>query len=145
MSEADLLEDPAPPAPPRRRFRWGCLAVLLVLFTACGGFYALLLHKFNTDLDAAVAETDRLEPDGRFPIQYSRDFVSTTISSQDARAGASLLQHEAILLAQEGKIDAAVGATRGIVASGRAVGDEPLLVSQLIRLACQAVAVNTLE
>jgi hypothetical protein len=250
MSEADLLDDPAPPAPPRRRFRWGCPVVLLVLFSACGGFYALMLHKFSSDLDAAVAETDRLEPDGwtidkieerrkvvpeeenaalvvqavksklpinwppprqaqpgddgapppapgmaqewvmsvvsdlpppvllddallrdlrdnlkaaaengalaeanklpalrdgRFPITYSREFISTLINSQDARSGASVLQHEAILLAQEGKSDKAVEATRGIVVSGRAVGDEPLLISQLIRFACQAIAVNTLE
>jgi hypothetical protein len=259
MSEADVLDDPAPPpAAPSRRLRWGCLAVLLVLFTACGGFYALLLHKFNTDLDAAVAEIDRQEPDGwrideieahrkavpdeenaalviqalksklpanwppprkappdedgaapppappgafvstigsqewvmgavsdlpppvqldaallrdlradlkaaaaggaldeahklpglhdgRFPIRYSRDFISTTINSQDARAGASVLVHEAVLLAQEGQADRAAEATRGILVCGRAVGDEPLLVSQLIRMACQGVTVQTLE
>jgi hypothetical protein len=252
MSEADLLDDPATPAPPRRRFRWGCLAVLLVLFSACGGFYTLMLHKFNTDLDAAMAEADRLEPDGwtidkieehrkvvpdeenaarvvqavksklpinwppprqapagdggaapapappggsqewvmtavadlpppvllddgllrdlradlkaaaengaldearklpalrdgRFPITYSRDMISTVINSQDARSGASVLQHEALLLAQEGKSDKAVEATRGIVVSGRSVGDEPLLISLLIRVSCQAIAVNTLE
>jgi hypothetical protein len=252
MSEADLLDESAPPAPaPRRTRLWGCLVLMLVLFTACGGFYGIMLLKFNSDLEAAVAETDRLEPDGwrldkieahrkvvpdeenaalvvqalksklpanwppprktpqeeeggvpapaapgapqewvgtaladlpppvlldaallddlrndlkvagpealdlarklpalregRFPIHYSRDFISTTINSQDARAGANVLQEEAVLLAQEGQADRALEATRGIVVSGRSVGDEPLLVSQLIRLSCQAVAVNTLE
>jgi hypothetical protein len=247
MSEADLLNEPAPPPTPRRRRRWGCLVVILVLFGACGGFYAIMMHSFDADLNAAIAETDRLEPDGwtldqieahrkavpdeenaalvvqalksklgtnwpqrrtvpagaapppagtslewvmgavsdlpppvqldadllsdmrrdikdaadkgaldeahklpklrdgRFPITYSRDFVSTTIARQDARAAANVLQEEAVLLAQDGQADKALEATRGVVVSGRAVGDEPLLVSALIRLSCQAMAVQTLE
>jgi hypothetical protein len=266
MNEPDVLDEPAPPPPvPRwRRLRW-LGVVLLVLFTACGGFYAFMLHRFNTDLDAAVAEADRLEPDGwsleaieahrkvvsdeenaalviqglksklpanwppprpvpvvevgavpeaevgavpeaevgaapaapgasqewvdtaladlpppvqldaallrdlrdnlkaagpgaldeahklpglrdgRFPIHYTKDSISTLINSQDARAGAILLHHEAVLLAQEGKADKALEATRGIVVSGRAIGDEPFIISQLIRMACQIIALQTLE
>ena len=57
----------------------------------------------------------------------------------------NLLHEEAVLLAQEGQADRALEATPGILVSGRAVGDEPLIISQLIRMACQAVAVQTLE
>lgn len=252
MSEADVLDDPAPPATPRHRMRWGCLIVVLVLFTACGGFYGILTYKFRSDLNETMAELDRKEPDGwtidkieehrkkvpddenaalvvqslksklpvnwppprkppgdeaeappapvvageqrwvagdvrdlpppvqiddallrnlrddlkavrdngdalddahklrklrdgRFPIKYSKDFISTLINSQDSRAGANLLQHEAYLLAQEGKIDEALADVRGIIICGRAIGDEPLIISQLIRMAMQAMAVGTLE
>src|SRR5262249_21094312 len=51
----------------------------------------------------------------------------------------------AALLAQEGKPDAALEATRGILVSGRSVGDEPMLISALIRIACYTMAVQTLE
>ena len=76
----------------------------------------------------------------------AKDFISTTIDSQDARAGANLLHEEARLLAQEGQGRPGPGGDgRGILVSGCAVGDEPLIISQLIRMACQAVAVQTLE
>jgi hypothetical protein len=248
MSEADILDEPAPPAPKPRRRLLGCGLALLVVLTACGGFYGYLMHKFDRDLEEATAEADRLDPDGwrldeleahrkvvpdeenaalvvqkvknnlppppapwplprpvpatvapgstvfvendlselppelqlddslvrdlradlkaagpavdeanklpalrdgRFPIDYPPDLTSPKIEpkieSQDARTVATLLREEAVLLAQEGRADKAMEATRGIVIAGRAVGDEPTLISQLIRLACQAQAVRTLE
>ena len=39
--------------------------------------------------------------DGRFPLSYAPDFVSTKYLSDDARAAAQLLRHEAVRLAQE--------------------------------------------
>jgi hypothetical protein len=83
--------------------------------------------------------------DGRFPIQWSKDGISTMINSQDARTTANLLRLEAALLAQDGHADAALGSTRGILVSARSVGDEPTLISMLIRIACASVAVNSLE
>jgi len=82
---------------------------------------------------------------GRFPIYYTKDSISTLIPSQDARTAANLLRYEAVLLAQEDKPDEALAATRGILVTARAVGDEPFLISQLIRIACTAIAVQTLE
>src|SRR5205807_6489893 len=43
------------------------------------------------------------------------------------------------------KADQASEATRGILVAGRSVGDEPLFISMLIRVACDAVAVQALE
>jgi hypothetical protein len=111
---------------------------------------AALLRDLRADLKAAepalpaAYQLAQLR-DGRFPLTYSRDFVSTLIISQDARVAVSLLHREAVLLAQEGQADEALAATRGAVVSGRSVGDEPLLISALIRLACDGVAVRTLE
>jgi hypothetical protein len=256
MNQPDLLDEavPPPPKPRRRRLLWMGLALLLLL-TACGGFYGILLYVSDRDLRQAEAEADRLDPDGwrledieahrkvlsdeenaavvvralksklpgswplprpappaadapegdgaaapawsppaqqvyvdndlsdlpppvlldaallrdlradlkaaepaladarklaglrdgRFPLTYSRDFISTVISSQDARTAVSLMRHQAVLLAQEGKADEALEATRAALVSGRSIGDEPLLISTLIRIACDAVTVRTLE
>jgi hypothetical protein len=83
---------------------------------------------------------------GRFPIQYTKDYGSTIVGSQQgARDAARLMQHEAVLVAQEGKPDEALEAARGILVAARSVGDEPLMISMLIRIASTAVAVQTLE
>jgi hypothetical protein len=242
MSEPHLLDEAAPPAPKRRRWL-GCGVVLLLLFTACGGFYGFLIYSTSRDLREAMAEADRLDPgnwqladieahrkvlddkdnaalvvmtlkaklpapwpplrvapgapvpppgqqvfvddglgdlppevqldpalfrdlrdalgkapeamaeadklpalrDGRFPLNYAPDFISTIISSQDARTAANLLRVKAVVLAQDGQADPALEATRGVLVAARSVGDEPLLISMLIRVACNTVAVQTLE
>jgi hypothetical protein len=111
---------------------------------------AALLRDLRKDLEAAkkaLPAAHRLAKlrDGRFPLQWSQDIISTTIASQDARAAANLLRAEAVLLAQEGKADQALEATRGILVAGRSVGDEPLFISMLIRISGATMAVQTLE
>jgi hypothetical protein len=95
----------------------------------------------------AVAEARKLAdlPHGRFPFQWAPDLISTTLNSHGARDVASLLQFDVLLLAQEGDLDAALRSIRGIVNAGRAIGDEPTLISQLVRLACRGVAIAGLE
>jgi hypothetical protein len=95
----------------------------------------------------ALAEARKLAdmPHGRFPLQWAPDSISTIVHCQDAREAANLLHFDVLLLAQEGDLDAALRSTRGIVNAGRTVGDEPTLVSQLVRFACRAVAVGSLE
>jgi hypothetical protein len=82
---------------------------------------------------------------GRFPLQWSKDVITTLLNSQDARTAAALMRHQAVLLGQQGEIDKALETTRGCLVAARSVGDEPTLISQLIRIACAAVAVSTLE
>jgi hypothetical protein len=96
---------------------------------------------------AALAEARKLPdmPHGRFPLQWAPDSISTILHSQDARDAARLLQLDVLLLAQEGELDEALRLTRGIVNAGRAVGDEPTLVSGLIRQSVRAIAVSSLE
>ncbi len=70
MSELHVAEAPASPspesssAPPRRRWRrW--VGVLFLLILAWGvGFYAYYRHVSDRDLREAIAEADRLEPNG---------------------------------------------------------------------------------
>jgi hypothetical protein len=110
-----------------------------------------LLRDLRADLDKAkdaLAEAQKLPTlrSGRFPIQYTKDYFSTIVENQvSAREAARLMQHQAVLLAQEGKADKALEATRGVLVAGRSVGDEPLMISMLIRIACSAIAAQTLE
>src|SRR5437773_2699471 len=78
---------------------------------------------------------------GRFPIKWQDNVFMTTLTSQDARSAANLLHYEAALAAQHGDADRAMVSVRGLVATARSIGDEPLLISVLIRVACDAVAV----
>jgi hypothetical protein len=55
------------------------------------------------------------------------------------------LRLEAILQAQDGRADAALDAGRGILNVGRSIGDEPCTISQLVRFACAAIAIQSLE
>jgi hypothetical protein len=93
---------------------------------------------------AALAEARKLVDltEGRYPIAYSPDLISTLIPhTQDARAIATLLSDDALLLrAQDNDPDGALAACRGLLNAGRSVGDEPLLISQLVRVACRAMA-----
>src|SRR5262249_26175896 len=47
--------------------------------------------------------------------------------------------------AQDGDTEAAVRSTRAILNTARSIGDEPTLISLLVRIAIDAVAVRTLE
>ncbi len=84
-------------------------------------------------------------PKGRFPIQYGDHFLNTTLHSQKAREVSNLLMHDIMLLAQEGKSEEALASCRALLNAARAVGDEPLLVSILLRLAVRHVFLSSLE
>jgi hypothetical protein len=106
-----------------------------------------ILRTSLSKVEPARAEARKLigMKRGRFPLQYAKDIYMTTLQSQDARIAGILLRYEAALAAQDGNADGAVDFVRGLVGCGRSVGDEPTLVSALIRLACDAHAVAALE
>jgi hypothetical protein len=83
---------------------------------------------------------------GRFPITYSPDFISTLMpNQQNARQSMELLQHDATFRAQNGDADGAMESCHALINAGRALGDEPLLISYLIRIAGDTNTVNTVE
>jgi hypothetical protein len=83
---------------------------------------------------------------GRFPLNYATDWYSTNLGhSQEARIGARLLRHDAILRANARDIAGALQNVRAILNASRAIGDEPFLISQLVRMAVVALAVAPLE
>jgi hypothetical protein len=82
---------------------------------------------------------------GRYPLEWQANCLSILLQSQDARSAAMLLQMEAIALAHDRKSDEALDRVRGILAAARSLGDEPTIISMLIHVACDAVAISTLE
>jgi hypothetical protein len=96
----------------------------------------------------ALAEARKLadRPQGRFPINYSVDFVGTLLPDiQGTREVARLLGYDSMLRAQEGDADGALTSCCAVLDAGRAIGDEPLIISQLVRLALRALAVRKIE
>ena len=85
-------------------------------------------------------------PYGRFPIKYTDDYFGTLMNEQQsARRLTDWLMHDAYLLAQEGEYDRAVESCQALLNTGRSIGDEPMLISHLIRMSMQLMSVRTLE
>ncbi len=100
-------------------------------------------------VEAALAEAHKLEnlPSGRFSITYSVDFMSTPMPHLDAgpRHVARLLHAEALLAAAEGKADRAWHSCRAVVNASHTLADEPLFLSQLVRMSLQIMAIKDME
>ncbi|CAN5237299.1 hypothetical protein BH10PLA2_BH10PLA2_18020 [soil metagenome] len=85
-------------------------------------------------------------PYGRFDIKWSKDFVSTLLPHvQNAREVTWLLCFDGLLRAHDNDIAGALNNVRASLYASRAVGDEEIVISQLVRLACDRTAVHLLE
>lgn len=95
----------------------------------------------------ALAEFSKVVnmPRGRFPIRYSPDFIGTLLNSQDAREGGRVFPLVLLERVAADDLQGAVDAIKGMINSARSVGDEPLLISILIRIACEAIAMFKVE
>src|SRR5262249_27728221 len=83
--------------------------------------------------------------EGRYPITYSKDYFSTRLICEETRQVVGLLKFDAVVRARERDIDGALASTRAAFVAARSVGDEPLTVSQLVRMSCNSVALGLLE
>src|SRR5262249_53551158 len=111
---------------------------------------ASLLRRVRASL--AQAEVARVEARkllgmtrGRLPVEWDAGILGTKPASPETRSAALLLRFEAILASQDGDADGAVALVRGLLGVAHSVGDEPLLISVLVRLARDQQAVATLE
>jgi ABC-type transport system involved in multi-copper enzyme maturation permease subunit len=85
-------------------------------------------------------------PRGRAPITWSPDGLwMMLVDTQNSRSSANLLMYDTLLRTQEHDVDGALDSCRGIINAGRSIGDEPSLVSVLVRIAIRGVAINSLE
>jgi hypothetical protein len=84
---------------------------------------------------------------GRHPIFWTEDGMSTLVPHvQDVRELATLLGYDALLRAQERPDgDGALASCQAALNAGRSLGDEPLLISLLVRLATRSMALRKLE
>lgn len=85
-------------------------------------------------------------PYGRFPVKWSKDMVSTMLPHvQNTREVASLLKFDGLLRAHDQDLHGALRDVAATLHASRAIGDEEAFISQLVRMACDAVAVTLLE
>ena len=99
-------------------------------------------------LDAAVVAARKLidYPEGRFGTKYSPEWMSTLVAEQqEAREVAALLQLDIFRALYAGDGKTAVRSCRALLNVGRSLGDEPLLISQLIRMSLQGMTVKCVE
>jgi hypothetical protein len=105
------------------------------------------LTALGEELERAAAARDQARkladlPEGRYPITYSQDFLGTLLPhTQDVRGIANLLGYDVLLRAQQEDIDGALTSCRAILNAGRSIGDEPFIISALVRIACRATSV----
>jgi hypothetical protein len=85
-------------------------------------------------------------PRGRYSVVWAADGVGTLLPHlQEVRKVAALLVGDAVYRADRGDITGALVSVRAAINAGRSMGDEPTVISQLVRIACQRLAVRALE
>jgi hypothetical protein len=83
-------------------------------------------------------------PRGRHEVTLGPAVIDTLLTeTQNARTIARLLQMDAMLRAHDGDLDGALDSCRAILNTGRSIGDEPFLISMLVRVAIGQVALDT--
>lgn len=94
------------------------------------------------DLRARALELRTTRP-GRYPIVIAQDPIATNLPHLDrARRLLSLIEFDAHWEALNGNPNRGVACARAALVVARSIGDEPTLVSQLVRLACAKVSAN---
>ena len=98
--------------------------------------------------DALVAARSvRTLPPGGHPLTFREDNPLGTLLHETVRTRevAGLLDLDTTVLALTGRPDEAIESVHAILACGRALGDEPTLASQLVRIDIAGVAVRSAE
>lgn len=102
------------------------------------------LERASRALDKARTLAEK--PEGRYPVAYTEDFIGTLLPHiQNTRELGSLLAYDVLLQAQEKHCDQALTSCRAIVNAARSIGDESMLISQLVRYALRAIAANKIQ
>jgi len=81
----------------------------------------------------------------RYPVDLSKGLEAFNFDFHNIRQSARLLKLDAILDAENGKPEQAADSITSAFSLARSLSKEPILVSQLVRIACQELAVSTLE
>jgi hypothetical protein len=106
------------------------------------------LEKRFAILQAAVVEARKFKdmPRGRHPIKYSEDWISTLVPHlQDAREVCELLNWDAAWRAHGGDDEGALESCLALQNAAHSMGDEPFIMSLLVRVGCHVAAVQAIE
>jgi serine/threonine protein kinase len=84
--------------------------------------------------------------EGRLPLRWGRTGMDLPWEQQqEIRSAADLLRWDTMLRAQEGDVSGALESCQCLLHCGRVIGDEPILTSQLVRMALAGMAVQMTE
>ena len=103
------------------------------------------LRGMEPAVDAARDLADLHELGGNVIVMPANPITRLLKQEQEVRQTATLLRADATLLAEEGKTDEAVRSVRATLGTARALGDDPTLIGQLVRIASGAVAARAAE
>ncbi len=94
-----------------------------------------------------IARAIRTVPGGGFAWEYKEpDIIGTSLEKhQKLREAMGLLDKDALVLAYDRDADTALDSCLAILAVARGIGDDPWLISQLIRMAGVAITVGATE
>jgi len=81
----------------------------------------------------------------RYPVDFRTGFITGIDHLRGVRTAARLAKLEALSLADKNEGDAAVESVKRIYSVGRSLSAEPAFVSQLVRIACDALGVSAIE
>jgi hypothetical protein len=81
----------------------------------------------------------------RYPIDLSKGFETLMPDLSNIREGARMLKLDAILYAENDKPESAVRSITSTFGLARSLSKDPILVSQLVRIACEGLALSALE
>ncbi|WP_169976629.1 hypothetical protein [Tautonia rosea] len=96
---------------------------------------ALVLARRVADLDQ-----------GRHELRIGPAVIDTLLpETQASRTAARLLNVDVAILAQDGLVDEAIDSSRAILGVARSIGDEPFLISQLVRISIGSVAIQAAQ
>jgi len=84
-------------------------------------------------------------PGSRYPIVLSQYPVTNIQHLADVKSAAQLLRLEAVVAAQQGESRDSAAAIMRVFAAGRSLDTEPLLLSQLVRVGTDMIAVQSLQ
>jgi hypothetical protein len=85
-------------------------------------------------------------PQGRHAVTWTRSMIDTLLPrNDDLRLTSKLLEGDAVLQSHDGRMGQALTAWRALVNTGRSIGDEPLAISQIVRMGTVERGVACLE
>ena len=94
------------------------------------------------ELRARALELRNARP-GAYPITVAQDPIATLLPHLDrARRVVGVLQYAAAWETLHGNPNRGIAAARAGLVVARSIGDEPMLISQLVRIACAKMAAN---
>jgi hypothetical protein len=97
----------------------------------------MAIHKGSTAKARQIARGLKRSAMGYYPLTMERNPYMTLLPHcQKAREVAALLEYDALLCAVGKDPDCGIEAAHAALNVGRSIGDEPFLISQLVRLAC---------